>query len=144
VKPVHGNYVEVEALDGDLSNVEIADTTPDDGLPLNSKHAFTSGRAVIPDYMPTKMRRGGPQAHPIPDFDNGLVLNVSGAARDLIEAFEPGVHQFIPVDYFDRRSAIGATQFPDRRQSSRQPRWRPHHHGALQGHGLETCERPRS
>jgi hypothetical protein len=49
---------------------------------------------------------GDRQPDPIPDFDNGLVLNVSDAARDLIEAFEPNVHQFLPVDYFDRDGVL--------------------------------------
>jgi hypothetical protein len=30
-------------------------------------------------------------------------LNVSERAREFIEGFEPGVHQFLPVDYFDRQ-----------------------------------------
>ena len=43
---------------------------------------------------------------PIPDFDNGLVLNVSDAARRLLESCEPDTHQFLPVAYFDRQGEL--------------------------------------
>ena len=102
VKPEHGYYVEVSALDGDLAQVQIGDTTPDGGLPLNRNYLWTSGRAVDPTHMPTRMEWRGKKGHSVPDFDNGLVLNVSERARALIERFELGVHQFLPVDYFDR------------------------------------------
>jgi hypothetical protein len=37
----------------------------------------------------------------VPDFDNGPFLNVSARAKALIEQFEPGVHQFLPVEFVD-------------------------------------------
>lgn len=107
VKPEHGYYVEVEALDGDISKIEVADQTPDGGLPFlpTIQPAHTMGRPVKPDFVPTRMRWGDRQRHPIPDFDNGLILNVSNRARDVIEGLEPGVHQFLPVEYFDVEGA---------------------------------------
>ena len=63
VKPTHGYYVEVDALDGDLSIIEIADKTPDGGLPLNRSYTFSAGRSVIPDHMPTKTQWGDRHGH---------------------------------------------------------------------------------
>ena len=34
VKPAHGYYVEVEALDGNVRRIEVVDPTPDGGLPF--------------------------------------------------------------------------------------------------------------
>lgn len=51
--------------------------------------------------MPTRIRWLDRRRHAVPDFDNGLVDNVSDRAMALIEAHEPGVHQFLPIDYSD-------------------------------------------
>jgi len=103
VKPEYGYYVEVDPLDGDISRIEVVDQTPDGGLPFipTIQPAHTMGRPVKPDSVPTRMRWGDRQKHPIPDFDNGLILNVSNRAKELIESLEPGIHQFLPVEYFD-------------------------------------------
>ncbi len=100
IKPEHGYYVKVEALDGDLKTVTLLDETPDEGLNPRGRQ-FAAGRAVDPTHMPTRMKWCDQQKHPIPDFDNGLVLNVSARAKALIEQFEPDVHQFLPVEYVD-------------------------------------------
>ena len=46
-------------IDGELSDIEVADLTPDEGGPImrSSRHV---GRAVKPDNVPTKLRRTGP------------------------------------------------------------------------------------
>jgi hypothetical protein len=101
IDPGKARSVEVEALDGDPRRVELVDPTPDGGLPLDGAFVFEAGRAVIRDFVPRRMRWRGPEARPLPDFDDGLILNVSGRARSLIEALEPCVHQFLPVSYED-------------------------------------------
>lgn len=101
VKPVNGYYVECKAMDGDVHAVQVVDQTPDGGIPIDNYHVFTSGRAVDPTFMPTKVHWKDRHHHPVPDFDNGPVLNVSARAKVLIEQYEPGVHQFLPVDFFD-------------------------------------------
>ena len=98
VKPEHGYYVGVEALDGDISRIGVVDQTTDRGI---LDPAYALGRPVTTDFVPTKMRWCDRQRHPIPDFDPGLILNVSNRAKNLIEDLEPGVHQFLPVEYFD-------------------------------------------
>jgi hypothetical protein len=106
VKPEHGYYVLVVPLDGDLTKVEIADQTPDGGLTPNNRRTFTAGRAVKTEFMPTKMEWRDPHGHSIPDFDSGNFLNVSERAKALIERIEPGVHQFIPIDYHDMKGRL--------------------------------------
>jgi hypothetical protein len=104
VRPEHGYYVNVDPLNGDISKIEVVDQTSDDGLrftPTTIQPAFTMGRPVKTDFVPTKMQWGDPHRHSIPDFNSGWILNVSSRAKDLIENLEPGVHQFLPVDYFD-------------------------------------------
>lgn len=100
VKPAHGYYVDVEALDGDPRQVRLVDDSPDGGLNPRGRH-FSAGRPVKTEHMPTRMRWLDRRRHGVPDFDNGLVLNVSDRARALVERFEPGVHQFLPVEYVD-------------------------------------------
>ena len=103
VQPEHGYYVKVEALDGDLSKIDVVDKTPDGGMPFSTfmQDPSTMGRPIKPDFVPTKMQWCDQQRHAIPDFDRAWMLNVSSRAKDLIEDLEPGVHQFLPVDYID-------------------------------------------
>ena len=97
--PGRGAGIEADALDGDLRRVELADPTPDGGVPLDGAFLFTAGRKIRPEFVPRRMRWNDPSRRAIPDFDHHLILNVSGRARGLIEALEPGVHQFLPVTF---------------------------------------------
>jgi Immunity protein family (Imm11) len=85
----------VKQLDGDFSKVELVDYTRDGGMLNNT---LGSGRPVKTDFMPTRML-WDEAAGPIPDFNRSLALNISEQAKAFIERLEPGVHQFIPVDY---------------------------------------------
>jgi Immunity protein family (Imm11) len=98
-QPEHGYYVSAEALDGDLDKVELVDASPDGGLNLRDHYRFTSGRAVKLELMPTRMK--WPDHHWIPDFDGGYLLTVSERAKQLIDSFEPGTHQYLPVEFYD-------------------------------------------
>lgn len=101
IKPEHGYYVEVEALDGDIDKVCLIDDSPDEGWnPRNMPLA--AGRPVDTEHLPTRMKWLDRNRHPIPDFDNGLIVNVSEKARSVIEQVEPDLHQFVPVEYVDR------------------------------------------
>jgi len=59
------------------------------------------GPSVDPANVPTKVQWKDRHGHPIPDFDNGPFLNVSARAKAIVEQFEPGVHQFLPVEFID-------------------------------------------
>ena len=87
-----------EPLDGDWAKVQIADLTDDGGaMPLGPE--INIGRRVDPTHMPTAFRYKAPRHQGLRDvmpFLRGTTL-VSPAFRDLVERFEPGVHQFLPV-----------------------------------------------
>jgi hypothetical protein len=100
VKPAYGYYVDVEPVDGDVKSVKLVDESPDGGYPARGI-PLAAGRPVQTEYLPTRMRWLDRRGNPIPDFDNGLMLNVSTRAKKLIESMEPGVHQFVPVTYED-------------------------------------------
>jgi hypothetical protein len=98
---IYGYNVGSELLDGDLSKVRPVDETPDGGTqPGNSLLSF--GRHVLTEHLPTRVRWKEDDGRPMPDFEGLYVLNVSERAKALIEQFEPGVHQFVPVDFCDK------------------------------------------
>ena len=82
-------------LDGDYPKIRALDLTPDDGGPIES---IVGGRPVNTEFFPTKVRWGGGKRK-IPDFTYSYYIAVSERAKAIIEEFEPGIHQFIPVDY---------------------------------------------
>ena len=96
VRPI---FSSVKPLDGAIDQVEVADPTPDGGMPLDKSYATTCGRWVRTEYLPKSMQWGSRGGARMPDFDNGLIVNVSDRARQVIEDVEPGVHQFVPVEY---------------------------------------------
>jgi Immunity protein family (Imm11) len=98
-QPEHGYFVAAEALDGDLEKVELVDASPDGGLNLHDHYRFTSGRAVKPEFMPKRMK--WPDHHWIADFEGGYLLTISQRAKQRIEPFEPGTHQYLPVEFYD-------------------------------------------
>jgi hypothetical protein len=102
---VHALYVVTTAvhhtgstpLDGDLDKVRVINSTPDGGDLMG---AMGCGRPVSAEFMPTKIRWDeGDLA--LPDFQKSRCITVSERAKDLIERFEPGTHQFFPVDFFN-------------------------------------------
>jgi hypothetical protein len=101
IKPEHGYYVDIEALDGDVSQIRLVDDS-DDGGYLPRGNPILAGRPVDTEHVPTKMKWLDRKGHLVPDFDNGKINNVSARARHVIESKEPGVHQFIPVEYVDK------------------------------------------
>lgn len=94
-------------LDGDMEKVTLLDLSIDIGIwPIMRTEFFCSGRKVDTEHLPTGLRakygRGGGSARKdgitLPDLigvQHGQI--VSGRFRDLIEAHDPGRHQFVPV-----------------------------------------------
>lgn len=88
--------VTASPLDGDLNKIRPADETRDGG---DVPQAQWGGRPVITEHLPTRMKWSDAR-YRIPDIDmSGSHVGVSERAKALIEQFEPGVHQFLPVDY---------------------------------------------
>lgn len=87
-----------EALDGDITRLQLVDPTPDGGLLMV---AGDSGRPIRPDNVPTRAqrKRGSLKTFPHLEFDQFFAWPfVSDRVRDMVEALEPGVHQFFPVE----------------------------------------------
>ena len=87
-----------EPLDGRIAAIRPVDATPDDGVGFDS---VNGGRPCLTDQFPTRMLWKGPKGSIIGDFNRQNLLNVSEKARTLIEQWEPGVHQFVPIDFVD-------------------------------------------
>jgi hypothetical protein len=101
VKAEHGMDWDFEPLDGDFRKVGLLDESPDNGINPRGR-PFTCGRAVDPANVPNKVQwkdRHSPRS--IPDFSTGPFLHISARAKALIEEFETGIHQFLPVEFVD-------------------------------------------
>lgn len=88
----------LENIDGDFEKVTIADLTPDGGKKISNTQ-FKAGRALVPDYLPTQVK---PQRLFDAPFDDYMpapkgAAYVSAAFKELVEQFEPGVHQFFEM-----------------------------------------------
>lgn len=57
-----------EAMDGAPDEIRIADPTPD-GASLIMPQMMIAGRPILPDHVPTKLRRGGPATKVQPLLD---------------------------------------------------------------------------
>lgn len=64
------------------------------------------GYPVVPDSAPKSfLWRSTSKLPPDYAFGDNSVMLVSPRFRDLVEKFEPGVHQFLPVDMFNSKTA---------------------------------------
>lgn len=90
----------MSVLDGDLDRVEYVDTTRDwDSIGGGFEPGeLNLGRAIKPEHLPTKIQYEG-KRYGIPEVVHGCQLFcVNDRFRDVVEAVEPGVHQYFPVD----------------------------------------------
>lgn len=90
-------------MDGDAKKVELVDTTLDGAPGLVKAHfisTFGAGRAVKSEFVATKLK--GHQNVIDYDFNEGTGggFLVSQAFKDIVESFEPNVHQFFDVEVF--------------------------------------------
>ena len=99
-----------EAMDGDPKKIRVADSAPDGGA-LILPSFMTAGRAILPDHVPSKLRRGGPgiKRQPLLDFNSWIsgTLLVPQMFREILEDLEPRMHQFFPMEYFENEARIG-------------------------------------
>ena len=93
--------VGIRWLDGDYDETAYVDTTmdPDGGKnPLFKPGRLNAGRRVHTQHLPTRLRWSGPKKR-VPDVIWGAAFFVNDAFKDTVERFEPGVHQFEPVQF---------------------------------------------
>ncbi len=95
--PIKHNEIFVH-LDGDPKKVSLVDESSDGRFPVRF-NLGGSGRPVDPTQMPTRLRRKGNKGLPLYDVDSiwGKGLLVVERFKEVVESFEPGVHQFLPV-----------------------------------------------
>lgn len=98
--------VSLELMRGDDVNlIEVADATPDGGLYFEHGRALVSGRAIKLDHVPRQMRVDVGSV--IPDYGSSYALKfVSDRFKSVVEALEPGVHQFIPFQIVGPKKAV--------------------------------------
>ena len=104
----YSNYF--EAIDGDPEKIKISDASPDGGR-LIMPGTMTAGRPILPEHVPSKLRRGGPgiEQQPLLDVNSwkaGTLL-VPQVFKDILQDLEPDVHQFFPVKFFQGEANIG-------------------------------------
>jgi hypothetical protein len=91
---LHFDYV-----DGDIDKVENEDRSIDIGInPPESTETMLFGRRVKTEFLPTRIRPTTNQSR-MPDLARAQLAYVCTAKfRDVVEALEPSVHQFVPVE----------------------------------------------
>jgi len=92
-----------QPLDGNIAAIRSLDRSPDGGVSFES---VSGGRRCHTEHFPTKMLWKGPKGSIIGDFNRQNLVNVSEQAKSLIEEWEPGVHQFVPVDFVDAKGNV--------------------------------------
>ncbi len=87
-----------EELNGDYDKVDMVDKSPDrTPARISEVDAFRAGREIETEYLPTKLRPKKRKGK-LPDLAIHRMGQIcSQRFRDVIEALEPGVHQFVPV-----------------------------------------------
>lgn len=98
-RPKPDSYPRAEIVEGE-DTFMLEDTTPDGGTGVTKVRGGgqeSSGRRVRADSIPTVIR--WMSKRPLLDYETVWVKTVSPRFRALIEAIEPGVHQFEPVKF---------------------------------------------
>jgi hypothetical protein len=94
-----------QPLDGDMSKVRPVDRTVDFGFPEQfGAMWFRYGRWIAREHLPTLWRAISSSGKPVPrarldppDIESTHLADiVSQGFRDIVERFEPGIHQFEP------------------------------------------------
>lgn len=88
VRPSSGLTTNVKAVDGDFDKVK----------DLPDSEYFR----VDPTFLPKRLQWLSRDRSPPDDFDRGAWFSVSARAKEAIEALEPDIHQFVPVEYLDK------------------------------------------
>jgi hypothetical protein len=94
-------------MDGNLDKIEYVNGSADWGTVAGGFEPgdLNLGRALKAEHVPTKFLWGGPKNRKLPDvlYGRGVVI-VSVRVKDIMERFEPGVHQYFPVNVIYKSS----------------------------------------
>jgi hypothetical protein len=74
----------------------LEDQSPDGGIGIHASR-FSSGRRLRVENAPPRVR--WLSGRKLQDYENTGMANVSLRLRSIIEEIEPGIHQFIPVEF---------------------------------------------
>ena len=102
-KPVGGSYYNMDALDGDTSLIECEDMRQDDGTTIHrGDSCINAGKRLKTGHVITKILWHS--RRPVPDiYGPFMAVAVSGRFREIVEELEPGVHQWLPVEFVDKK-----------------------------------------
>jgi hypothetical protein len=111
-----GLYMPIfDVLDGDYSKIENIDMLPDGGLcagPFTAgSFAVRNGRKIKPEFVPTKILWESRPNRISDHFTPRTIPCVSKCMKAIIEQFEPGVHQFFPVDVVGKNGELLAKHY---------------------------------
>ncbi|WP_150526133.1 imm11 family protein [Roseibium sediminis] len=99
----------VKHLNGDPDKVEALDITPDEAKILPGYSIF-AGRPVDTTHLPTKVQAGG-RKRTFKDISPDGLYSVSENFREVVERLEPGVHQFVPVEFVWKDGTHAANRY---------------------------------
>ena len=99
----------VKPLDGDIDKVKPLDLTPDGGVEVEPL-PVSFGRPLDPQHVPTRAKIDGPRRK-LTDLRTGLGLLVDVKFKAEVEALEPGVHQFFPIELVWKDGSHAADRF---------------------------------
>ncbi len=105
--PLLRRMVAAKLLDGDVSKVELADMTPDDGLwpEPGLSGSWGLGRPLRTDHMPTRIEWRDHAKLPDVERVSGALV-ICDRLKEIVEQFEPGMHQFLPIEYVDKNGNL--------------------------------------
>jgi hypothetical protein len=88
-------------MEGNSGELELEDMSPDGGTALGATRS-SSGRRVKADSVPKVIR--WMSKRPFLDYETACRRTVSDRFRAQIEDLEPGVHQFVPIEFISKDS----------------------------------------
>jgi len=104
----------MEWIDGDYSKVSLIDVTPDGGTAIHPRITFhfLAGRPVQDEFLPTKMKSDF-SGKRFPDYCAAAsgALAVSDKFKNIVETYEPSIHQFFPFDIISKKGELRETMY---------------------------------
>lgn len=97
---------------GNIKAVELVDATPDSGRSIRTG-SFDHGRPIKSENLPTTFKRERANKYALSDCHSapGKSLLISARFKEIIETFEPDVHQFFPIAISQGQKEIGTLYF---------------------------------